>query len=213
MLSKSLQYSRQCRVTGCQKPVTGRWGSLCNACAKQLATHGTLTRGTTRHQARSLRPMFKRVAACLPESVIHELTGLLINLPSPPRQGDVHKLTHARDRAMYVLAWISKQRGHEEAARAILSRAIAVELIPKPTSAPRYRVASIARAVHGLLRTDKSLVLYGRVEPKRISLQGRRAQEHLVALIEKTYCYDLAKIRADIDAGKGRPRAYRRKGH
>ena len=185
----------RCVVRGCER-FRLKWGNLCNVCEKQYSRTGTTDRTiNSRLHSTQLRSMSMRVATCLPQSVVFELSGLLSNLPTPPPQRNVHKLTHAKDRAMYALAWISKQRGPDAAARAILSRAIAVELIDKPTSAPRYRVASIAKAVHGLLKADTSLVLYGRVEARRISLQGRRSQEWLVKMIEKTYWFALPEIK------------------
>ena len=200
MLTDSLNNQLQCGVHGCKR-YRAKWGELCISCSKRRARTGTTDRTiTSRLHSTQLRSMSMRVATCLPQSVVSELAAILLNLPTPPPQRNVHKLTHAKDRAMYALAWISKQRGPEEASRAILSRAIAVELIDKPTSAPRYRVASIAKAVHGLLKADTSLVLFGRVVHARISLQGRRAQEHLVKMIEKTYTYDLPAIRRQVEA-------------
>ena len=169
MLTCQIKNQLPCVSIGCKR-LRAKWGTLCVHCYKQLARTGTTDRTiTSRLHSTQLRPVFMLVAASLPQSCVDELAGILMNLPTPsqsagglPRQGNVHKLVHARDRATYVLAWITRQHATPElAARAILTRAIAVELMEKPTSAPRYRVASIARSVYRLLEPDKSLVLYG----------------------------------------------------
>lgn len=82
----------------------------------------------------------------------------------------------------------------QDAALRILSRAIAAELCPKPTSAPFYNRIQVVRAVMRLMKSE-FLVLYGKKLKFRISRQGKWTTEHLYAMLRKQYSWFLTEGR------------------
>jgi hypothetical protein len=130
--------------------------------------------------------------------LLREFEQFLKSLPPAPPQANMRGVK-AKFRAYAILSHIYAQGlkhrfRPQDAALRILSRAIAAELCPKPTSDPFYKRIQVVRVVRRLLKAQK-LVLYGRTKKYRISRQGRHVSEHLYEAVSKQYRWFLTESR------------------
>jgi hypothetical protein len=169
--------------------------------------------GSNTHKALTyaeLRPYLKAVQYTLRRGryqkdrdvldLLREFEQFLKHLPLPPPQANMRGVK-AKFRAYAILSNIYSQGlkhrfRPQDAGLRILSRAIAAELCPKPTSDPFYRKIQVVRVVKKLLKAQK-LILYGRTKKYCISRQGRHVSEHLYEALSKHYRWFLTDKRKE----------------
>lgn len=212
---------RKCSVWRCSKPALPV-GDLCNRHHKietrsGSAYNASITARTRAPFRRSVQHTLKVLRNRHDEATVmmlREMDALLDCLPGYPAQNSLRGLP-PKERARAMLYHIYRQErrfrsrpANEGAALRILIHALAVEIMSRagklPCSAPSYLKTQVARAVHGLLRSDirvyeiessrtPGVTLKNRVVTKKMSLQSKNVMRHLYSFLEPIYRLWLTK--------------------